>query len=128
MRVVMAAVMGLVAGVVAIPMTARAEVTKGYHLGYEQLFSAVCRYVRLDQGGTLVERDSEAGFVIFTWKRDRESKEVRGTFEFVRRDGGDKPTIDLKLTISDAPKYIEEFFFDGLTKKLKKEYPDSEAK
>jgi hypothetical protein len=109
----------------AAPGFARAEVSKSYNLGFEKLFSVSCRYIRIDQGGQLVEKDPEAGFVIFLWRKDKDSQEVRGTLEFVRQsEAADKPKVDLKLKLENAPKYLETYFLDGLQKKIRAEYGD----
>lgn len=85
-----------------------------------QTYSAALRYVRVDLGYEVVEKDPEAGYLIFKYAATGASKTavVTGTLEVIEASGG----VRLFVNLPRVPEYYERLFRDGLLKKLRDEY------
>ncbi|GAB4309292.1 MAG: hypothetical protein Kow0090_23100 [Myxococcota bacterium] len=104
--------------------TAMGKQTKKLSINYDQLWSGSIRYLRIDQGFEILDRDKEAGYIIFTFKFPKGKKTSRATMEFIvkgeEQDG--KKKVDIQLKIDDGAEYLEIHLLDGLVEKLNKEY------
>lgn len=93
-----------------------------------QTYSAALRYVRVDLGYEVVEKDPDAAYLIFKYIAPGGSKTgaVTGTLEIVEASGG----VRLFVSLPRAPEYYERLFRDGVLKKLRDEYgaPPSNVK
>lgn len=86
-----------------------------------QTYSGALRYLRVDLGYEVTERDPEAAYLIFRYqipgqKKDKEG--ATGTVEIVDADGH----VKLFVQIPAMPEYHERVLRDGLLKKLREEY------
>src|SRR5690606_21975579 len=78
---------GALAGLLALlavlwPQPAAAKSQKKLRYTYEQVWPAALRFLRVDEGFTIVEKDAEAGYVLFEVAED--GKRFRGSLEIVR--------------------------------------------
>ena len=103
---------------VAPPATARVDGSSAYTK--VQTYSGALRYVRVDLGYEVVEKDPEAAYLIFKYTPPGGSKTsaVTGTLEVIEAGGGVRVFVNLPR----MPEYHERIFRDGLLKKLKDEY------
>jgi hypothetical protein len=103
---------------VALPAVARVDGSSAYTK--VQTYSGALRYVRVDLGYEVVEKDPEAAYLIFKYTPPGGSKNsaVTGTLEVIEAGGGVRVFVNLPR----MPEYHERIFRDGLLKKLKDEY------
>ena len=84
-----------------------------------QTYSGALRYLRVDLGYEVVERDPEAAYLIFRYQLPGQNKgSATGTVEIVDADGH----VKLFVQIPTMPEYHERVLRDGLVKKLHDEY------
>ena len=84
-----------------------------------QTYSGALRYLRVDLGYEVVERDPEAAYLIFRYQLPGQNKgNATGTVEIVDTDGH----VKLFVQIPSMPEYHERVLRDGLVKKLHDEY------
>jgi hypothetical protein len=84
-----------------------------------QTYSGALRYLRVDLGYEVVERDPEAAYLIFRYQLPGQNKgNATGTVEIVDTDGH----VKLFVQIPTMPEYHERVLRDGLVKKLHDEY------
>jgi len=111
----------LAALAVAAPATvADARVDGGSSYSKAQTYSGALRYVRVDLGYEVVEKDPDAAYLIFKYAAPGGSKGsfVTGTLEVIESNGG----VRLFVNLPRMPEYYERMFRDGLLKKLRDEY------
>jgi hypothetical protein len=118
MKTLVAAAALLVSLGLAGAALAKAEVSTAYP--YEQVWPAAVRFLRIDAGLTIVDKDSEAGYVVFELRED--GKTFTGALELVRSRDGDAPRVKLLLRIDDRPQYMEAGLLHRLLDKLRTEY------
>jgi hypothetical protein len=102
----------------ATPAAARVDGSSGYSKA--QTYSGALRYVRVDLGYEVVEKDPEAAYLIFKYTAPGGSKNsaITGTVEVIEAQGG----VRLFVNLPRMPEYHERIFRDGLLKKLREEY------
>jgi len=85
-----------------------------------QTYSGALRYVRVDMGYEVVEKDPEAAYLIFKYAAPGAAKGnlATGTLEVIEANGG----VRLFVSLPRMPEYYERVFRDGLLKKLRDEY------
>jgi len=97
---------------------ARAERTSYYD--YAQVWRAAVRFLRLDEGHKIVERDLKAGYVIFEYKLGGNT--YTGFLELIRlRDRSGRKSVRLVMRVKRLPKYTEAGMLYRLEMKLRKE-------
>jgi len=99
---------------------ADARVDAGSSYSKAQTYSGALRYVRVDLGYEVVEKDPEAAYLIFKYATPGSGKGsfVTGTLEVIESNGG----VRLFVNLPRMPEYYERMFRDGLLKKLRDEY------
>jgi hypothetical protein len=85
-----------------------------------QTYSGALRYVRVDLGYEVVEKDPDAAYLIFKYAAPGQPKSspVTGTLEVIEADG----SVKVLVSLPRMPEYHERVFRDGLLKKLREEY------
>lgn len=86
-----------------------------------QTYSGALRYLRVDLGYEVTERDPEAAYLIFKYRvpgQKQDKDNATGTVEIVDADGH----VKLFVQIPAMPEYHERVLRDGLLKKLRDEY------
>jgi hypothetical protein len=113
------AAFAVLAGVTLAP-SADARVDGASSYSKAQTYSGALRYVRVDMGYEVVEKDPEAAYLIFKYAPPGSGKNapVTGTLEVVEASGG----VRLFVSLPRMPEYYERVFRDGLLKKLREEY------
>jgi hypothetical protein len=112
-RVVRGAALGAFAlAATAAPSWARNELSLGYRP--EAVWSPAVRFVRVDENLKIIEKDAEAGYLIFELRQDK--KVFRGSLEIIAasKDYGVRLIVD----ISDRPSYVELALLGRLERKL----------
>jgi len=106
---------------VALLITHRATARVGGESEYtkQQTYSGALRYLRVDLGYEVTERDPDAAYLIFRYQLPGQNKATAtGTVEIVDADGH----VKLFVQIPSMPEYHERVLRDGLVRKLHDEY------
>ena len=105
---------------VLVTVTADARVDGSSSYSKAQTYSGALRYVRVDMGYEVVEKDADAAYLIFKYAAPGGGKGafVTGTLEVIEASGG----VRLFVSLPRMPEYYERVFRDGLLKKLRDEY------
>lgn len=97
--------------------SARVDGSSGYSKA--QTYSAALRYVRVDLGCEVVEKDPDAAYLIFKYSAPGAGKGgVTGTLEVVEANS----SVRVFVSLPRLPEYYERVLRDGLLKKLRDEY------
>lgn len=84
-----------------------------------QTYSAALRYLRVDKGFEVLEKDADAAYLIFKYQPPGPAGGAsNGTIEIVEAGGRVKVLVQL----ARMPEYHERVLKDGLLKKLREEY------
>ncbi|HEY3497767.1 MAG TPA: hypothetical protein VGK73_23880 [Polyangiaceae bacterium] len=96
---------------------ARVEGDSGYSKA--QTYSGALRFLRVDLGYEVLEKDPEAAYLVFRYTAPGQGKnEATGTVEVV--ETGERVRVFVR--IPRMPEYHERILRDGLLKKLREEY------
>jgi hypothetical protein len=98
---------------------AHAKAERVANWSYERVWPAAVRFLRIDEGREIVEKDADAGYVIFKVAED--GKEFEGALEVVRIEVDRRPSVRLVLRIEDRPSYMEEGTLRRMLSKLREE-------
>jgi hypothetical protein len=117
-KTVVAVLVAAVAGSLTASAGARVDGSSSYTKA--QTYSGALRYVRVDMGYEVVEKDPDAAYLIFKYAPPGSAKgtSVSGTLEVIEANGG----VRLFVNLPRMPEYYERMFRDGLLKKLRDEY------
>ena len=116
------AVVGLVA---FAGQDASAKVSFDSAYTHEQTYNAALRYVRVDLGMKVTERDPQAAYVMFDYKSSESGDRVSaGSVEVVPTGG----VVKVVVQLAQMPRYHEQVIADGLQKKLRTEYGEPPKK
>jgi hypothetical protein len=96
---------------------AKVETLCGYSLA--QTYSAALRYLRVDKGFEVVEKDPTAAYVLFRYvPPGSPARPCDGAIELVQLDG----RVKLQIRVPTMPTYHEQLLRDELVKKMHDEY------
>jgi hypothetical protein len=102
---------------------ARAEADSDY--SKLQTYNAALRYVRVDLGYEVLEKDSDAGYILFRYlPPGRKNDPTNGSIEVVEV----KDHVKIVVQLPQMPTYHETVLRDGLLRKLRNEYGDPPPK
>jgi hypothetical protein len=96
---------------------ARSEKTLAYPR--EQAWPAAVRFIRVDAHYKIIEKDADAGYVIFEL-RD-ENKTFRGSLEIVDTVKDGRHVVRFVMQIEDRPQWLEIEMLNKLEQKLRAE-------
>jgi hypothetical protein len=96
---------------------ARSEKTLAY--AREPAWATAVRFIRVNAGLKVIEKDADAGYVIFEFKEEK--KTFRGSLELIEvvRDG--RKAVRFVMTIEDRPSWVEIGLLTKLEQKLRAE-------
>jgi hypothetical protein len=115
----------LLAALVLCTHSATARVGGACEYSKAQTYSGALRYLRVDLGFEVTERDPDAAYLIFRYQLPGQGKATAtGTVEIVDADGH----VKLFVQIPTMPEYHERVLRDGLVKKLHDEYGEPPRK
>jgi hypothetical protein len=102
----------------ALPAQARTETVLQYSKA--QTFSSALRYLRVDMGYSVTEKDADAAYLMFEFQRSDQKKLGQGTIEIVETE----QSVKLVVRVPELPEYQERMLAEGLLTKLKNEHGD----
>lgn len=110
-----AALLGV--GLLASPARARVEAESEYTKA--QTYNGALRYVRVDLGYEIVEKDPDAGYILFRYQPPgRKNNPTNGSLEVIEI----KERVKIVIQLPQMPTYHETTLRDGLLRKLRSEY------
>ncbi len=95
---------------------ARVEDSSAY--SKTQTFSGALRYLRVDLGYEITERDAEAAYLLFRYVPSGQKEPTHGSIEIIEADG----RVKVYVQLPKMPEYHERVLSTGLMKKLRSEY------
>lgn len=91
----------------------------------EHVWPTAIRYLRVDRGFVLVDRDEEAGFILFDFPLGAPGegqKLGRGSLEaFATKDAAGRASVRVQVSTDAGPLHLPHSILDGLAAKLRKE-------
>jgi hypothetical protein len=96
---------------------ARSEKTLAYPR--DQAWPAAVRFIRVDAHLKIVEKDADAGYVIF--ELHEENKTFRGSLEVIDTEKDGRHVIRFVMQIDDRPQWVEIDMLNKLERKLRAE-------
>ena len=96
---------------------ARSEKTLAYPR--EPAWQAAVRFIRIDAGLKLIEKDAEAGYLLFELREDK--KTFRGSLELIEVVKDGRKLVRFVVTIEDRPAWVEIELLTRLERKLRAE-------
>lgn len=110
----------LLAGALGSLATSGAEARTETHSPYSKsiTYSGALRYLRVDRGYEITERDPDAAYLLFRYAPPGRDETTGGSVEIVETRGKVKVFVQLP----QMPSYHERVLTTGLMKKLRSEY------
>lgn len=90
----------------------------------DQVWPTAIRYLRVDRGFSIVDRDRDAGFILFEFAIGSDgAAKGRGSIELVvTADSSGRPAVKLQISTDAGPLHMPHALADGLAAKLKLEH------
>jgi hypothetical protein len=88
--------------------------------GFDQIWNAALRMVRVDLRLPVTDRDPEAGYLLFDYIDH--DKRYPGSVELVRGERDRRPLTKVVIQVQGMPAYVEQMLLDRLERKLRDEY------
>ena len=101
---------------------ARVEVDSGYTK--KQTYNGALRYLRVDLGYEVTEKDAEAAYLLFRYEPPSTKRKSHGSIEIVEQ----RDHVKVLVRLPQMPRYHEQVLSDGLMKKLREEYGEPPKK
>jgi hypothetical protein len=115
----------LIAAALLCAQSATARVGGESEYSKAQTYSGALRYLRVDLGYEVTERDPDAAYLIFRYQLPgQKTATATGTVEVVEADSH----VRLFVQIPSMPEYHERVLRDGLVRKLHEEYGEPAPK
>ncbi len=106
----------LAAAVILLPAIAAARAQSEVPYTIAETYSVAMRFVRVDKGCAITDKDPDAAFVTFECKEDEKVK--RGAIEIF---GAKKDGVRVQVNLGDDPHYVELRWIELLERKLREE-------
>jgi hypothetical protein len=100
---------------VAVTRQVAARAQQIFHYPLDDIYSTAVRFVRIDRGCPILDRDPQAAYLVFECREDKRMQS--GTLEMFRTPDG----VRVQVTLKEAPSYVEARFLEGLAHKLRDE-------
>ena len=85
----------------------------------DQAWPAAVRFIRVDAGLKVIEKDADAGYVLF--ELSEEKKTFRGSLEVIDTVKDGRHVVRFVMTIEDRPSWLEVELLNKLEEKLRAE-------
>ena len=87
----------------------------------EQVWPTAIRYLRIDRGFTVTDRDAEAGYMLFEFALD-DGRIGSGSVEmFATDDSSGRPSVSVAVNTDAGPVHMPHAILDGLAAKVRSE-------
>jgi hypothetical protein len=123
--VLLGATLAIAAVTTLAPHLARARAEADSDYTKTQTYNGALRYVRVDLGYEVVEKDPDAGYILFRYEPPgRRNNPTNGSIEVIETP----ERVKLVVQLPQMPTYHETTLRDGLMKKLRAEYGEPPKK
>lgn len=102
---------------------ADAKATYESPYGFDRTWNAALRFVRVDQGWKVNEKEEASGYILFDYKSPEGSKVSPGSIELVKAHDPGAP-VSVLVQLPQMPHYHEQVLLDSLATKMRREYGD----
>ncbi|MDJ0762579.1 MAG: hypothetical protein QNJ97_06275 [Myxococcota bacterium] len=109
-------------GTAGMPAPAYAKTHRELTYRYSQVWNTMIRFLRVDNGFPVIEKDKKSGYVLFEYTGS--GRECRGSVELIPAIKEGRHLIRASLEIAQTPSYVEVFLQDKFVQKLRNEYGD----
>ncbi|MCA9651066.1 MAG: hypothetical protein KC501_14210 [Myxococcales bacterium] len=106
------------------PASTRLQHSRVLSYPADQVWPTALRYLRVDREFELVDRDQEAGYILFDFPvgTDRDGPKGRGSLELISTvDPAGRPAVKLSVSTDAGPSHLPHAIADGLAAKLRAE-------
>ena len=79
------------------------------------------RYLRVDRGYSIVDRDADSGYLLFEFPVGRDSKGSGSLEAFRATDDAGRPSVNLQVSTDAGPSHLPTTIVDGIAQKVKAE-------
>ncbi|MFO8074254.1 MAG: hypothetical protein R6V85_20525 [Polyangia bacterium] len=104
----------------AASAAARADTDRKLTYRASQIWNSAVRFLRVDQGFEVLEKDDTAGYLLFEYE-DR-GRTYSASMEVVPLVYEGRELVRVRLRVSGMPSYVEVMLLDKFQSKLKDEY------
>ena len=87
----------------------------------EYVWPTTIRYLRVDRGYSIVDRDQESGYVLFEFPSGRDGKGTGSVEAFATEDDAGRPSVNVNVSTTDGPSYLPNTIAEGIAEKLREE-------
>jgi hypothetical protein len=103
------------------PITAMTANRRVISYPFEQVWPTAIRFLRVDRGFSVTDRDVEAGYVLFEFPID-EDRRGNGSLEMFRtEDSSGRPSVTVSISTGAGPIHMPNTLLDGLAAKVREE-------
>lgn len=105
----------------AEPIAAMMENHRVLSYPFEQVWPTAIRFLRVDRGFDVTDRDVEAGYVLFDFPIDGDRR-GNGSLELFRtEDASGRPSVSVSISTGAGPIHMPNTLLDGLAAKVREE-------
>jgi hypothetical protein len=112
----------IAAAVLALPCVGAARADRDLTYRENEIWNGAIRFLRVDSGFKIVEKDRDAGYVLFEYKDGTAPHSA--SFEMVKAVKEGRSYVRARIQIPEMPRYVEVVLIDKLIRKLADEYGD----
>jgi hypothetical protein len=102
-------------------MSARLSHRRVVAYPFDVVWPTAIRYLRVDRGYSIVDRDPESGYLLFEFPVGRESKGSGSLEAFRTTDDAGRPSVNLQVSTDAGPSHLPSTIVDGIGQKVKAE-------
>lgn len=84
----------------------------------QQSYNAALRFLRVDRGYKLIEKDDDSGYLLFEYPIQGSEDVTNGSIEIIERKDG----VAMVVQLPQMPRYHEKMVMSSLLKKLQADY------
>ncbi len=88
---------------------------------FDQVWPTAIRYLRVDRGYTIVDRDAEAGYILFDFPVDGDARGSGSLEMFAMEDASGRPSVQVSVSTGAGPVHLPSSIVDGLAAKVRAE-------
>lgn len=110
----------VVAIAIGLPRAGAARTDRELTYRENEIWNGAIRFLRVDSGFRILEKDRESGYVLFEYKD--EGAPCTASFEMVRTTRDGRSFVRARIQIPQMPRYVEAVLMDRLVRKLRDEF------
>jgi hypothetical protein len=105
----------------AEPVSARLSHRRVVPYPFDVVWPTAIRYLRVDRGYSIVDRDPESGYLLFEFPVGREGKGSGSLEAFHATDDAGRPSVNLQVSTDAGASHLPSTIVDGIAQKVKAE-------